>query len=77
MTKDEAVAILDRARTTWPRERQEDLARVALELEARDDNHYVLTDAQLADVRRIREDVRAGLVASDNEVAELWKKCGL
>jgi hypothetical protein len=38
-----------------------------------------LTPDQVADVTRIREDLRAGRtrLASDEETAALWKKCGL
>ena len=38
-----------------------------------------LTPDQIADVKRIREDLRAGRtrLATDEETAALWKKCGL
>jgi hypothetical protein len=43
------------------------------------DGSYSLTSGQIADVNRIREDLRAGRtrLASDHEVAALWKQCGL
>jgi hypothetical protein len=53
MTKDQIIAVLDRVRT-WPAERQEDAARVLLEMEAQDSSAYQLTDEQLAEVRRRR-----------------------
>jgi hypothetical protein len=42
-------------------------------------NHIQLTPEQVADVNRIRDDLRAGRtrLATDDEVAALWKKCGL
>jgi hypothetical protein len=40
---------------------------------------YRLTPEQVADVQRIREDLRSGRtrLATDKEEAALWKKCGL
>ena len=38
----------------WPEERQEDAAKVLLEMEAQDSSSYRLTDEQLAEVRRRR-----------------------
>jgi hypothetical protein len=38
----------------WPEERQEDAAKVLLEMEAQDASSYQLTDEQLAEVRRRR-----------------------
>ncbi len=37
---------------TWPESRQEDAARVLLEMEAQDASPYRLTDEQLAEVQR-------------------------
>jgi len=42
---------LERVRT-WPAARQEDAARLLLEMEAQDASPYRLTDEQLAEVRR-------------------------
>ena len=53
MTKDQIAAVLERVRT-WPEKRQEDAARVLLEMEAQDRSAYQLTDEQLAEVRRRR-----------------------
>jgi hypothetical protein len=39
---------------TWPEERQEDAAKVLLEMEAQGASPYQLTDEQLAEVRRRR-----------------------
>ena len=43
------------------------------------DQTYRLSPEQIADVNRIREDLRSGRtrLATDEEVAAVWKKCGL
>jgi hypothetical protein len=76
MTSKEITAILDRVRS-WPEKRQEDLARIALELEEQDTRRQSLSDEQVEEVRRIRSEVRAGKVATDEEMDQLWKQCGL
>ena len=76
MTREDIAAILDRVRT-WPVERQQDLVQIALQLEEQDLAGRSLTDEQLQQVRRIRQEVRGGMVATDAEMSELWKKCGL
>jgi hypothetical protein len=53
MKKDQISAVLERVRT-WPSERQEDAARLLLEMEAQDASPYCLTDEQLTDLRRRR-----------------------
>jgi hypothetical protein len=53
MKKDQIAAVLEHVRT-WPAERQEDVARLLLEMEAQDASPYRLTDEQLAEVRRRR-----------------------
>ena len=45
--------VIERVRA-WPEERQEDAAKVLLEMEAQDSSSYQLTDEQLAEVRRRR-----------------------
>jgi hypothetical protein len=42
-------------------------------------NSTRLTAEQIADVNRIRDDLRSGKtrLATDEETAALWKKCGL
>jgi len=76
MTNSEIIEVLDRVRT-WPREQQEELARIALELESQHTTSHDLTDEQVLEVRRIRRDVRVGKIASDEQIAELRKACGL
>jgi hypothetical protein len=78
MTKEQVKEILDRV-LTWPPKRQEDAARVLSEMEAQDTSSYHLTDEQVEEVRRRRQDFREGTErnATDEEIAALWKKCGL
>ena len=63
----------------WPEERQEDAAQVLLEMEQQDASRYRLTDAQAREVERIQRDIREGrgTFATDEELAALWKLCGL
>jgi hypothetical protein len=46
---------------------------------AGNDRRIGLTPEQVADVTRIRDDLRSGRtrLATDEETAALWKKCGL
>lgn len=63
----------------WPERRQEDAAEVLLEMERQDSSDDQLTDAQAREVARIQHAVRNGHAkfATDDEMAELWKSCGL
>jgi hypothetical protein len=63
----------------WPKERQDDAAEVLLEMERQDTSGYSLTDAQVQEVTRIQLEVREGRAtfATDEEMAALWKSCGL
>jgi hypothetical protein len=78
MTKKQVKEILDRV-LTWPPERQEDAARMLSEMEEQDTSPYHLTDEQVKEVGRRRVDFTEGRerYATDEEIAALWKKCGL
>jgi hypothetical protein len=78
MTRDQVKKILDRV-LEWPPRRQEDAARILREMEEQDASPYRLTDDQAAEVERRRADFKAGheRYATDEELAALWKKCGL
>jgi hypothetical protein len=78
MTKEQLKEVLDRV-LTWPPRRQEDAARVLIEMEGQDASPYHLSDDQVAEVERRRADFREGRerYATDEEMAALWKKCGL
>jgi hypothetical protein len=63
----------------WPEQRQKDAAQVLIEMEQQDASGYRLTDAQAQEVVRIQRNVREGRgsFATDEEMAALWKLCGL
>ena len=64
---------------SWPENRQEDAAQVLLEMEQQDAGGYRITDDQAQEVARIQRNVREGrgTFATDDEMAALWKLCGL
>jgi len=70
--------VMERVRH-WPKERQEDAVEILLEMERRDASGYRLTDAQAEEVARIRREIREGrgTFATDEQMAALWKSCGL
>ncbi|XSC44516.1 hypothetical protein ACF1BQ_044605 [Bradyrhizobium sp. RDT10] len=78
MTAKDLEELIERVRH-WPKERQEDAAEVLLEMERQDASRYRLTDAQAKEVARIQRDVREGrgTFATDEQMAALWKSCGL
>ena len=78
MTAKELEQLVERMRQ-WPERRQEDAAEILLEMERQDTSGYHLTDAQVREVVRIQREVREGKAkfATDEEMAELWKSCGL
>lgn len=58
MSKEQVKAVLDRV-LTWPPERQEDAAKVLMLMETQDDSVYRLTDEQVQEVQRRRNDPNA------------------
>lgn len=78
MTAQDLEDLMERVRH-WPKERQEDAAEILLEMERQDASRYRLTDAQAKEVARIQRDVRDGRAtfATDEQMAALWKSCGL
>ena len=78
MTAKDLEDLIERVRH-WPKERQQDAAEVLLEMERQDTSRYRLTDSQAREVVRIQRDVREGngALATDEEMAALWKSCGL
>jgi hypothetical protein len=78
MTTKNLEQLMERLRH-WPESRQEDAAEVLLEMERQDTSSVHLTEAQTREVMRIQRDVRNGeaTFATDEEMAELWKSCGL
>jgi hypothetical protein len=63
----------------WPKQRQQDAAEVLLEMERQDSSGFRLTDAQALEVARIQRDISEGkaTLATDEQMAALWKSCGL
>jgi hypothetical protein len=51
----------------------------AKDLERQDASRHRLTDAQVQEVARIQRDIRdgRGSFATDEQMAALWKSCGL
>jgi len=78
MTAKALEDVIERVRH-WSEERQEDAAEILLEMERQDGSGYGLTDAQAEQVAAIQRDIRAGNAkfATDEQMAELWKSCGL
>lgn len=78
MTTKDLEDLIERVRH-WPKERQQDAAEVLLEMERQDASRYRLTDVQAREVVRIQDDVRKGKAtfATDEQMAALWKSCGL
>ena len=72
MTREMIAAVLDRVRT-WPLERQEEAARLLLELEGEDTAIYHLDDEERADIRAALEEDARGEVASEEEVQETFR----
>ena len=78
MTIKDLELLIERVRH-WPERRQEDAAEVLLEMERQDSSGYQLNDAEAQEVARIQRDFREGKgrFATDDEMAALWKSCGL
>ena len=78
MTAKDLEDLIERVRH-WPKERQQDAAEVLLEMERQDTSRYRLTDSQAREVVRIQRDVREGngALVTDEQMAALWKSCGL
>jgi uncharacterized protein YigA (DUF484 family) len=70
--------VIERVRH-WPKERQQDAAEILLEMERQDASRYRLSEAQAEEVVRIQRDIRDGKAsfATDEQMAALWKSCGL
>jgi hypothetical protein len=66
MTAKDLEDLIERVRR-WPKERQQDA------------NSSCLADLQAREVVRIQDDIRNGngTLATDEQMAALWKSCGL
>jgi hypothetical protein len=72
MGKVQLKAVLSRV-GSWPREDQEELVEIALEIEARRTGIYALTD----DERQAIAKAPQRSLASDDEVEAFWKARGI
>ena len=60
-----------------PEERQETVARAILDYASNDDSVYHLTDEERREVRTGLAEIERGEIASDAEVAAVYKRIGL
>jgi DNA-binding PadR family transcriptional regulator len=75
MSKEQVKAVLDRV-LTWPRERQEDAAKVLMLMESQDESVYRLTDEQVEEVRRRRADPNPRRLTLDEFKERLIRRLG-
>jgi hypothetical protein len=70
--------VIERVRG-WPADKQDQAAQVLLDLEAQQASTYRLTPEQIQEVEDIQRQLLDGTMqfATDEEMAALWKKCGL
>jgi hypothetical protein len=70
--------VIERVRR-WPADRQDEAAKMLLDLEAQRASATRLSVDQLQEVGRIRQAVIDGTaeLATDEQVAAFWKSCGL
>ena len=73
MTREEITAVLERI-GTWPKERQEDLARIALQLEQQDIALVPEDEATKAAIAEGLAQARRGEFASDEEIEAVLKR---
>ena len=73
MTKEQINAVLESVRS-WPLEDQQELIEYAREIEARRTGVYRLSEAEREGIQRGLKAIRDGKFASDERVAEIFKK---
>ena len=59
---------------TWPAEDQQELLEAAMEIESRRVDVYQLSDDERAAIERGLADMREGRFASDEAIAEIFRK---
>jgi hypothetical protein len=67
---------LERVRA-WPKDRQDDAARLLLAMDQRDAEPYRLTPEERAEIDSALGEVERGELASQDEVTALFKRFGL
>jgi hypothetical protein len=75
MTKEQVKAILDRV-LEWPSERQEDAAKVLMLMESQNASDYRLTDEQVEEVQRRRDDPNARRLTLEEFKERLQQRFG-
>ena len=60
-----------------PQERQDELAKMLIDVAAQDLSPYQLTDEERKDVEAALKEVERGEFATDREVAAMWQRFGL
>ncbi len=73
MTKQQIEAVLERVRH-WPRQRQEDAARVLQAMEAESTEPYRLSGEERADIEAALEELARGEVATDAEAVAVFDR---
>jgi DNA-binding NarL/FixJ family response regulator len=73
MTRDQIDEVLGRVQS-WPKNRQEDAARLLLAMEAQNAAPYILSDEERADLEAALDEVAKGDIASDAEVAAVFAR---
>lgn len=73
MTRDGIETLLERV-AAWSAEDQEEFVRFIGEIESKRKGVYKLSDAERAAVRRGLAEMRAGQLASDEEVAAVFDR---
>jgi|EndMetStandDraft_5_1072996.scaffolds.fasta_scaffold09566_3 hypothetical protein len=76
MTKDEIKTVLERVQA-WPRKRQAELARIALQIEAQDAGVEPEDEATIAAVAEGLAQAKQGKFASEKRIKATWKEFGL
>jgi predicted transcriptional regulator len=72
MTKEQIAVLLERAET-WPQEAQDELVRIAIDIERKHAGVYRLDEDEQADIREGLAEIERGEVASDEEVRATFR----
>lgn len=73
MTREQITSVLDRVQS-WPKERQEDAARLLLAMEAEGPGEYALSEEERLDIEAALAEVARGEIASDEDVAATFAR---
>ncbi len=60
-----------------PRKRQDELAKMLIDVAARDLHPYQFTPEELKEVEAALREAKRGKFATDEEVAAMWRRFGL